>query len=861
MKLPNWLIQTYRSPWLLVGFSVSVAVGGFFVLLSQGFGLLVAILYAVGSFLAAISLLYSVNKSANQKALDYFSTPSEESLEERRATTQAVLDDMNDEVLKKKARKHAHEFWSGAFLLFILFGTLGAIGSLVLGPSFVSVAVAGWPVVITASVITLLFVRNKVALTFLFLAVLATVVITMLVGFEVILNLLPMLITFPMLMLMNMFLFMGPMTIVGIMQIKDTKPGDQKMNRSLDDLRGQEEAKQQILSVIKILTSTDESDEDLRENVAFFGPPGTGKTLAAEGIATAGQGPFSSTQSSAFASPFVAVGMIVAFFWFWKLDALANEFGWVTAFIDEAEAVFPKRGLQNSGAMDTVPDIASSFDFDTFSNTGDVVLDTPSMQKHSWSMKYPVGPKEAFVMFPGGMGMGGASMTMPIFLHKIDGLVQASFFQKLWRNKLNQILDILLIVPPVIKLKGKRISLRIPPAKAKKPNILWIIATNMPEAIDEAILRSGRFGIKIHFGIPGIEEREDIADLYASKWAEKSLLHPEIRTRLHEFAQTCIGFSGADIEQTFKMAVSVHREEVSRYQYFTRLKEKGATLGVRDERFFIRYSQLKQTVADWDKPWATWDSLLEAISTIRYGTSKPTHLTTEHRETVAHHETGHLLALRAFGYKWLKPTTYSIMPRGQTLGMVAFNPIKEHDSEPQPYWEAIIRMMLASIVAERLFYTEHQPGVVGDLENATRMAASMVGRFAMPHRRCATTEEEKYITIGKILLSSGVSSGNPSHGDAVSATLRNPDKLKSVYLILGQAFVDDYRLLLKNKNLFADPVTELLSQDALMGNELEKLWNQLEVDLQPLVENVDTDWPDDLLFPKNPFYLPQEVTA
>lgn len=55
-------------------------------------------------------------------------------------------------------------------------------------------------------------------------------------------------------------------------------------------------------------------------------------------------------------------------------------------------------------------------------------------------------------------------------------------------------------------------------AKGKVPDIVWVAATNMPDALDTAVVRGGRFTEKIFFGLPD----ETTLATYITSWREKS---------------------------------------------------------------------------------------------------------------------------------------------------------------------------------------------------------------------------------------------------------------------------------------------------------------------------------------------------
>lgn len=77
-------------------------------------------------------------------------------------------------------------------------------------------------------------------------------------------------------------------------------------------------------------------------------------------------------------------------------------------------------------------------------------------------------------------------------------------------------------------------------------NLIIFAATNKPEILDPALLRSGRFDRKIYIDLPTLQERAKIFELYLQN---KTYDFP-----IAEIAKDCAGFSGAMIENLINEA-------------------------------------------------------------------------------------------------------------------------------------------------------------------------------------------------------------------------------------------------------------------------------------------------------------------
>ncbi|GBD12430.1 ATP-dependent zinc metalloprotease FtsH [bacterium HR24] len=858
-------LYTGLARFLAIPFVLSVGVGAFaityYAFEAPLFG---AVVYGLVSFLLACAFLFSLGLLYQRADLDALLERAPIlSPEERQVIFQRSLEDVRRRTAVAQAWKNRRVFYQNALIIALALVGIAAMGRHFFGLYPREVFIVPFPALVAMSALAALFLP-RVLLIVLLLAGVAVAMMALGLGPEFVLFLLPYLLTFPLLMVINFLILFGPLAIFNLMQIKIIRPGEATWGVSMDDVRGQEEAKKQILTALRIFASAEgqrlvELGGRPERGILMVGPPGTGKTLIAKAIASTLSAPIIITNGSAFLSTFLAIDVLVMLYMRLRAEGLAREFGRVVVFIDEAEMLLQRRGgmqpVQTQGGASRVDSIWSIFDYDhngCISSCG-LMFDHSSAREAFWERKFPPRQQTSpqMVPFPFFGGAGGFSLAIFPFLVWLDGMDSPPLLSRLVRSKVNELLDVL-FVPPYIRLGGATIYLRLPPARPPAHNIYFFAATNRPHLIDPAMRRPGRFGKTVVFATPGEAEREDIAALYFSKVAHHpSLDEPD---RRKEFARVTVGLSPAEIEQVIRDAVNYRHDHIQRLKEIKAAVEAGRPLDRDSQKFWERYRhELDQP--DWDKPWVTWDALMESLAAVRHGTAKPTRTTERNRERTAYHEfAGHFLPLRYFCGEWYRPIVLSIMPRGEALGMVAHVPIEEHDPQPQHVLEGLLRVSVGSIVAERLFFQDNEPGVSKDLENATRIAAAMVGLFGMVPRRCTPDERRRYQRIGESILS--VANSHPmlpteSNG-FVASTLGSPRKREDVCVLLGQAFVDVYRLLRKNRDLAPPVVRELLEKDELVGRDLERLWDTLE--LQPLHPDDKAIWPEEEVAPENPFY-------
>ena len=87
--------------------------------------------------------------------------------------------------------------------------------------------------------------------------------------------------------------------------------------------------------------------------------------------------------------------------------------------------------------------------------------------------------------------------------------------------------------------------------------IIVLAATNIPDIIDKAIMRPGRFDRKIDVSLPDLKGREQILKVHA----ESKVMSQDID--LKEVAKMCIGMSGADLANVLNEA-AIHTARVDK---------------------------------------------------------------------------------------------------------------------------------------------------------------------------------------------------------------------------------------------------------------------------------------------------------
>ncbi|NNK14700.1 MAG: ATP-dependent zinc metalloprotease FtsH, partial [Desulfofustis sp.] len=218
--------------------------------------------------------------------------------------------------------------------------------------------------------------------------------------------------------------------------------------------------------------------------------------------------------------------------------------------------------------------------------------------------------------------------------------------------------------------------------------IIIMAATNRPEVLDPALLRSGRFDRHVLIDKPDVNGREAILKIHA----EKVQLEPEIDLKI--IAQKTAGFSGADLANVINEA---------------------ALLAVRNGR-------KKVNIIDLD----------EAVDRIIGGLEKKNRvINAEEKKIVAYHEVGH--ALVAALTPGSEPVhKISIIPRGlAALGYTQQRPTEDRYLMSTKELLGKIDVLLGGRVAEQITFDSVTTGAGNDLMRATDIARAMIVEYGM----------------------------------------------------------------------------------------------------------------------------------
>ena len=221
--------------------------------------------------------------------------------------------------------------------------------------------------------------------------------------------------------------------------------------------------------------------------------------------------------------------------------------------------------------------------------------------------------------------------------------------------------------------------------------VVVMAATNLPDFLDPALTRPGRFDRQVAVPLPDVRGREQIINLYLAGKPMASDVDVE------SLARRTPGFSGAQLAN---------------------LINEGALLAARNDADCISAALLD-----------------EARDKVLMGSPRSLAQSLDARRLTAYHEGGHaLVALYTSGAKPIHKAT--IVPRGHALGMVSQIPDKDEYSTTKQQMMAHIEVAMGGKAAEELIFGEDYvtTGATSDLRTATRLARHMVEDCGMSER-------------------------------------------------------------------------------------------------------------------------------
>lgn len=221
-----------------------------------------------------------------------------------------------------------------------------------------------------------------------------------------------------------------------------------------------------------------------------------------------------------------------------------------------------------------------------------------------------------------------------------------------------------------------------------KKGVVILAATNRPDSLDPALLRPGRFDRRVPVELPDLKGREEILKVHAKN------IRVGDNVDYNAIARMASGASGAELANMINEA---------------------ALCAVRDGRKFVTQADLE-----------------ESVEVVIAGYQKKNKIMTDKEKLiVSYHEVGHALVAALQSHS-APVTKITIIPRTSgALGYTMQVDEDEHNLMSREELENKIATLTGGRVAEDLVFHSITTGASNDIEQATKVARSMITRFGM----------------------------------------------------------------------------------------------------------------------------------
>lgn len=306
---------------------------------------------------------------------------------------------------------------------------------------------------------------------------------------------------------------------------------------------------------------------------------------------------------------------------------------------------------------------------------------------------------------------------------------------------------------------------------AENKGVVVLAATNRPEILDPALLRPGRFDRQVRVELPDFEGRIAILKVHAKDYKMDSNIDYKL------IARATAGVSGADLSN---------------------IVNEGALRAVRMGRKIVTQLDLE-----------------ESIEVVIAGQQKKNDiLSPEEKKIVSYHEIGHAL-LAALQTKSAPVHKITIIPR--TSGALGFTmQVAERDKTLISKTEAMnkIATYCGGRAAEEVVFGEYTTGASNDIEQATKIARSMVTKYGMSDE------------FGMMALETGGDQylGGSSQLSCSPETAKEVDKI--ALAIIKDAYSKALKLLKENEKKLHELANFLLEKETITGDQFMEILYQ-----------------------------------
>ena len=301
--------------------------------------------------------------------------------------------------------------------------------------------------------------------------------------------------------------------------------------------------------------------------------------------------------------------------------------------------------------------------------------------------------------------------------------------------------------------------------------VMILAATNRPESLDPAQTRPGRFDRRVPVELPDLQGREAILKVHAKK------IKVADDVNFHTIARMASGASGAELAN---------------------IVNEAALRAVRDNRTVVNEADLE-----------------ESIETVIAGYQKKNAvLSDQERKVVSYHEIGHALvaALQTHSAPVQKIT---IIPR--TSGALGYTMQVEQGEKylmTKQEMENKIATFTGGRAAEEIVFHEITTGASNDIEQATKLARSMITRYGM---------SEEFDMVAMETVTNQYLGGDTSLACSAETQKEIDEK---VVAIVKEQHEKAKKLLEENREVLDKLAMYLCEKETITGEEFMEILNK-----------------------------------
>ena len=308
---------------------------------------------------------------------------------------------------------------------------------------------------------------------------------------------------------------------------------------------------------------------------------------------------------------------------------------------------------------------------------------------------------------------------------------------------------------------------------AANEGIIIIAATNRPDILDPALLRPGRFDRRIIVDKPDVRGRLAILKVHTKGKPVADDVDLDI------LARRTPGFTGADLSN---------------------LVNEAALLSARRNKKQIFMAELE-----------------ESIERVMAGPERKSHvMSDEEKRLTAYHEGGHTLV--SMMLKHADPVhKVTIIPRGRAGGYTLMLPKEDRNYATRSELLDRLKVAMGGRVAEEIVLKEISTGASQDIQQASRIARSMIMQYGMSDTigPIAYGEENHQVFLGRDF------NRDRNYSEDIAGQID-----REVRRYIDEAYEACRTIIVENRDKLDLIANALLERETLNAAELEELMNR-----------------------------------